>query len=287
MGNERPMEYSRMLPRMRTNMNFGREKLPWSQELWNRIDETVHTECKRTKVARKFLRLYGPIDGGQTTIHSDTVAIDGQQSLNVDETATTPLVEIVADFKLTAQQVDREEELMTAVTLAGRAANLISQGADVLIFQGQEAVEQHPLFAQKKVRLLSGNAGTGLLNGLSGIQIVEVDPSSVEGDELRFGEKTFEAVAKAYSRLQSGAGLAQAHYGPYALVLNFVQYADSLAPLEKTLIMPADRITSLVEVLRRNRHAASLHRASCVHWREHYGLSGRNRRHDDFFARGS
>ena len=136
---------------------------------------------------------------------------------------------------------------MTAVTLAGRAANLISQGADVLIFQGQEAVEQHPLFAQKKVRLLSGNAGTGLLNGLSGIQIVEVDPSSVEGDELRFGEKTFEAVAKAYSRLQSGTGLAQAHYGPYALVLNFVQYADSLAPLEKTLIMPADRITSLVE----------------------------------------
>ena len=48
MGNERPMEYSRMLPRMRTNMNFGREKLPWSQELWKRIDETVHTECKRT-----------------------------------------------------------------------------------------------------------------------------------------------------------------------------------------------------------------------------------------------
>ena len=67
MGNERPMEYSRMLPRMRTNMNFGREKLPWSQELWKRIDETVHTECKRTKVAGKFLPLYGPIDAPVST----------------------------------------------------------------------------------------------------------------------------------------------------------------------------------------------------------------------------
>jgi hypothetical protein len=28
MGYERPMEYSRTMPRMGTNMNFGREKLP-------------------------------------------------------------------------------------------------------------------------------------------------------------------------------------------------------------------------------------------------------------------
>ncbi|MGH9958285.1 MAG: encapsulin, partial [Pyrinomonadaceae bacterium] len=190
---------------------------------------------------------YGPVAAGQTTVHSDTVVIDGNgQSLSVDETATTPLVEILADFKLTAQQVDREEELMTAVTLATRAANLLAQAEDVLIFQGQAAVTTHPLFAEGKgkVRLLSGNAGTGLLGELPDIQTVQVDPIDV--DPLRFGEKTFEAVAEAYSRLQSGEGLAQAHYGPYALVLQHEPYADTYAPLATTLIMPADRIKPLV-----------------------------------------
>jgi uncharacterized linocin/CFP29 family protein len=164
--------------------------------------------------------------------------------LGVDETATTPLVEILADFKLTAQQVDREEELMTAVTLATRAANLLAQAEDVLIFQGQEAVTTHPLFVEGKVRLLSGNAGTGLLGGLPDIQTVQVEP--IDDNPLRFGEETFEAVAEAYSRLQSGEGLAQAHYGPYALVLQHEPYADTYAPLATTLIMPADRIKPLV-----------------------------------------
>jgi uncharacterized linocin/CFP29 family protein len=242
MGYERPIEYSQLMPRMRNN----REKLPWSQEIWNRIDQGVHNECQRTKVARKFLPLYGPVAAGQTTVHSDAVAVDGQ-SLGVDETATTPLVEILADFKLTAQQVDREEELMTAVTLATRAANLIAQAEDVLIFQGQAAVEgpqQHPLFRDGKVRLLSGNAGTGLLGGLPANQIINVPP--IDAAEQRFGENTFKEVAEAYSRLQSGEGLAQAHYGPYALVLHHEPYADTYAPLATTLIMPADRIKPLV-----------------------------------------
>jgi uncharacterized linocin/CFP29 family protein len=168
--------------------------------------------------------------------------------LSVDETATTPLVEILADFKLTAQQVDREEELMTAVTLATRAANLLAQAEDVLIFQGQAAAvegpQQHPLFKDGKVRLLSGNAGTGLLGGLPDIQTVQVEP--IDDDPLRFGERTFEEVAEAYSRLQSGEGLEQAHYGPYALVLHHEPYADTYAPLATTLIMPADRIKPLV-----------------------------------------
>lgn len=245
----RPMEYGRMMPRMRNN----REKLPWSQEIWNRIDQAVHNECQRTRVARKFLPLYGPVAAGQTTVHSDTVVVNGQSS-GVDETATTPLVETSADIVLTAQQVDREEELMTAVTLATRVANQIAQAEDVLIFQGQAAVEgpqQHPLFRDGKVRVLSGNASTGLLGDLPANQIIEVPPIDAAGQ--RYGENTFEKVAEAYSLLQSGDGLAQAHYGPYVLVLQFKQYADTYAPvltnqaaLANTLAITADRIKPLV-----------------------------------------
>jgi uncharacterized linocin/CFP29 family protein len=140
---------------------------------------------------------------------------------------------------------------MTAVTLATRAANLLAQAEDVLILQGQPAVETHPLFAEGKVRLLSGNAGTGLLGGLPANQIIEVEP--ISENPLRFGENTFEEVSEAYSLLQSGDGLEQAHYGPYALVLQFKQYADTYAPvltnqaaLANTLVITADRIKPLV-----------------------------------------
>ncbi len=70
--------------------------------------------------------------------------------------------------------------------------------------------------------------------------------SSSNNSQQRWGENTFAAVSKAYANLQSGVELAQAHYGPYALVLNFEPYVDTYAPLPTTLIMPADRIARLV-----------------------------------------
>lgn len=81
------------------------------------------------------------------------------------------------------------------------------------------------------------------------IQIVPVatlPPRQPQDTETRWGENAFAAVARAYSILQSGEGLAQAHYGPYALVFQHVPYADTYAPLATTLIMPADRIKPLV-----------------------------------------
>jgi len=244
-----------MMPRNGTNMNLGREKLPWSQEVWNRIDQAVHDECERTKIARKFIPLYGPVAPGELIVISDTVVRDGQ-TLTVNEAATIPLIELLVEFTLTLQQVDRESELMTAVTLATRAANLLSQAEDVVIFQGQNAItgpNPHPLFADNKVRVRSGPAGDGLVRAAekNPVQVIRVpalepdDPGDIN-EPRRFGERTFAAVADGYSRLQSGAGLQQAHYGPYALALHNEPYADTYAPLATTLIMPADRIRPLM-----------------------------------------
>lgn len=135
-GSGMPMASGGMAAGVGNKMSLGREKLSWGQDIWNRIDQAVHGECQRTKVAKTFLPLYGPLPPGKTTVNSDAVLIDGQ-SLNVDETAYIPLVEIVVDFKLTPQQVEREQDWMTAVTLATRAANLLSQAEDLLIFRGR------------------------------------------------------------------------------------------------------------------------------------------------------
>ena len=228
-------------------LNNGRDKLPWSQEVWDRIDQAVHAECGRTKVAEKFLPMHGPVDPGTLTVPSDTVIVDGQ-TLTVNEAATTPLVELQVEYIMRQQHIEREEELMTAVTLATRAANWLSQAEDLVIFQGQSAIDgsdgpQHPLFRDNKVQARSGPAGPGLLNAATAdIQVVAVPALDPSERPQSHGENTFRAVADAYSRFQSGA-----HYGPYALVLNFAQWADTYSPLEhESVVITADRIKPLV-----------------------------------------
>ena len=115
----------------------NRNQIPWEQEIWDRIDTAVHDECKRTKIAAKFLPIH-VASPKELTIPSDTVIVGngrGNQKLSVDEVAINPLLELVVEFKLTVQQVEREAALGTAVTLATRAANLISQAEDIAIFQ--------------------------------------------------------------------------------------------------------------------------------------------------------
>ncbi len=241
----------------------NRNQIPWDEEIWNRIDRAVHDECKRTKIATKFLPIYVPPSPNQLTIPSDTVVLSSgispdrqsDQKLMIDEAATTPIIELVTEFKLTVQQAEREAELGTAVTLATRSANLLAQGQDIVIFQGKNATvgkNQHPLFRDRKVIIKSGSAGLGLVNAPEAegsnpkIQIVTVPVLSPDETQPRWGENTFGAVSESYSRLQSGEGLAQAHYGPYVCVLNFQPYADTYAPLPTTLIIPADRIKPLV-----------------------------------------
>jgi uncharacterized linocin/CFP29 family protein len=233
----------------------SRDKVAWPPEVWERIDEAVHAECQRIGIAAKFLPMYGPIEVTKTYVLADIVRTD-QPTLNVDETDTRAIVEIQFPFELTRQQVEEEEDRGTAVTLATRAANLLTQGMDQLIFRGADALSgDNPLFRPGLVELKSGRQGVGvglvnLPNSRPDRLVVPVPALEARpGDtQTRWGENTFAGVARAYSILQSGfdSELTQAHYGPYCCILQHVQFADTFAPLATTLIMPADRIKPLV-----------------------------------------
>jgi uncharacterized linocin/CFP29 family protein len=234
--------------------NLGRDKLSWPQEMWDRIDAAVHDEMKRTVIARRFIPVV-PAAPDALTVAADTVTVNtGEPAaankglLQVNESAVTEIIEIWVEFSLTQQQVEREATLSSAVTLATRAANLLAQGEDLLINQGNDVLKNNPLFTEGRIHTRAGPGPVGLANRKSlpndgGDQVLDVkftdDPAP---REERYGENTFGVVEDAYSRLQ-GKG----HYGPYALVLPPGPNADTRAPLKTTLIMPADRITSLVE----------------------------------------
>lgn len=210
-------------------MNLGRERLTWSEDIWKSIDAAVHDEVLRTSVAAKFIPLPGPVAPEVQTVPSDLINVD---TMTVDEVAVTPIVELGVEFGLTRQQITNEPQLATAITLATRSANLLTQAEDMTLFQGDSAFS-NPLF--KRVQHTGGSAGAGLLKVTD--QVVKVPPVSAGV----YGEHTFQAVAQAYSLLQG-----QGHYGPYALALRSEIYADTYAPLPDTLAMPSDRIKPLV-----------------------------------------
>ncbi len=232
-------------------MKLGREHLEWSQETWAQIDKAVHDEAHRVRISMKYIPIHMTASDSMS-IPADTVETDDQKPLSVDEGKTISIFEILTSFSMTKQQVSKEGDVTTAITLATRATNILIQGEDILMFQGDDALETgskpDPLFASGRIRHRTSSFGTGLLGAVAALkdpssQTIPVDPTSVSSppSENTYGENTFGAVSAAYSRLQR-----KGHYGPYALALHSDIYADAFAPLKTTLIMPADRIKPLV-----------------------------------------
>jgi uncharacterized linocin/CFP29 family protein len=247
----------------------GRSKIPWSKDVWDRIDQAVTAEVARTRVSARFLpkRQVPPKTTSVPTDSYTFAPLAGGTSpiLTVDEGATIRLNEYYVEFELTPQQVDQEEGDFkslghsTAVTLATKAANTLAQAEDLIVFQGQNAITGSTLFTQDYVLMLNGNEplDTGILNFPVGsnapgagpltvapapaITVIPVPPMSPAVPGVIYGPNTFEYVVQAYSALQ-----AIGQYGPYALVLETVPYADTFAPLPATLTLTADRIKPLV-----------------------------------------
>jgi uncharacterized linocin/CFP29 family protein len=247
--------------------NNGRDKIHWSKDVWDRIDKAVHVEMMRTRVAQKFLPIR-PVFPRTTSVPSDFIQAPAQNdpTFTVDEGATTRLNEYWVEFSLTPQQVDHETGDMmelghsTAVTLATRAANILAQAEDLVIFQGANALPA-ALFnppapgvgvqpPPPSVFNRGAPLDTGLLDLPLGaaaappllppVQAVQVAPLAAANPGV-YGSNTFQEVARAYALLQ-GAG----QYGPYALVLQTTPYADSYAPVAAGLVITADRIKPLM-----------------------------------------
>jgi len=211
-------------------------------------------------------------------------------SYTIDEGAVVRLIELSTDFILTPTQVEHETHVRhdqhgpshhdehgagqpgpgahgehghpggehrhhgfsTAVTLATRAANVLAQADDMLMFQGLAAFSTQFYNNFIRWRPSGQPSDYGLLDvvpllstgstvpALPAAQVIPVQLKTA-GTPSVYGENTFEAVTAAYATL-----MGNGQYGPFALTLHNVPYADSFAPLPSTLIMPADRIAPLM-----------------------------------------
>jgi uncharacterized linocin/CFP29 family protein len=211
-------------------VNLGRETVGWTADVWARLDKAVHDEMNLALVAAKFIPLEGPLEGA-LTVPAELIDPD---TMTISETAVLPMIELSVGFGLTQEQTESEAQLGTAVTLATRAANLLAQAEDLLIFQGDAALAA-AVFKTVQVR---GSGGPGLLAAAA----YALGVPAVDLPHRRYGENVFAAVVSAIAYLET-----KGHYGPYALVLQSTVYADTLVPIPGTLLMPADQIKPLLE----------------------------------------
>jgi hypothetical protein len=295
-----------------TKSSRGKDQIQWSAEVWNTLDLAVTDEMMRTRVGAKFLpQVHVPKK--QTNVESDVVVIPGKPTaaaptfdpaLSVDESETTRVQEYWTTFFLSVAQVESEEQqemqasnqtaassaqgqttngqgaashphrASTACSLALRAANILAQAEDLVLFSGQNAVVNSPLFTGiggiaggPLIQFLDPNLSTDLDNGLlniqsllnangvptsnvimlPGTQVIAIHPvPPALGTQPTFPflyrENTLNAVAQGFSALQ-----AAGHYENYALVLHTYPYADLHQALPTTLIEPVEPVSHLVK----------------------------------------
>src|SRR5712691_9380694 len=171
-------------------MKLGRENLDWSKETWEQIDKATHDEAHRVRITMKYIPIHMTTSDA-LSIPADTIETLDQKPLAVDEGRTISIFEILTGFSMTKQQVSKEGDVTTAITLATRSTNILIQGEDILMFQGDSALETgtnpNPLFKSGRIRHRNSSFGLGLLGAIAAIpdppgpasQTVTVEPTSV------------------------------------------------------------------------------------------------------------
>jgi hypothetical protein len=249
----------------------------------------AHVEKKKTNVASDIVTI--PAQPA-AVVNGQPAPPPFDPALSVDESQTTRIQEYWVTFKMSVAQIEAEEheeaamaphtpppqhdggaggeqhhQMMhshrasTGVSLSMRTANILAQAEDLVLFNGQNAVVNSPLFAgaaggNSLVQFLDQNLSTHLDNGLLNItsagnivlpnasQVIPVHPTApgTANTPPLYAEASLNAIASGFSVLQ-GLG----HYEHYALVLHTIPYADLHQALKTTLIEPVEPISHLIK----------------------------------------
>jgi hypothetical protein len=233
----------------------------WQQKTWDAINQAIRDEDGQLNIGKNILP-YFQVDSEVPYVPAERI---DPETLTISETDKTSIIEIAVNFALTKAQYKKEDEIPNPGTLAIYAQKDLTTARDVLLFQGHKGFETDKLFTSNKVIITNGPSnssrngffrsshnnsledffGPGILGAAELTrQIVQVEP--VEPDpknpaQNSYGENTFGKVAVAISILRDAG-----HIGPFSLVFNIAQFADSLRALRNTLVTPADRIKELI-----------------------------------------
>jgi uncharacterized linocin/CFP29 family protein len=214
------------------NGNLGRDKL-WNQQIWSDIDKAVQDEVGRIRVAQKVFP--STVVNNLLPVIANTAAL-GPGALRAGVDTFRPFLELSREFVLTQAQVDGEENMHLAPTLARLAASAIASAEDTVLFFGQNSIGH---IAGTGVSVTNqGALPPGFVAEAAAfavINVTNVTAANPVGNIIR-------AVSQSMAALN-----ADAQPGPYALFLPPNRYAAAFAPTAPgTLQTPGDQINRVV-----------------------------------------
>ena len=216
-------------------------ELNWSDAQWQKVNDTVTEAFQRASVASAFLPMYGPLSGSAEIVRNELVVRNKSTkpptvSLDANHDGVNlKLVNVTVNVQLSSEQV-AEETLSNALLAFRRAANILAQEEDRIVFDGFD--RQRP----KDERIYIANEGTlEPQNGLA-------DPSArqnfkdLDTRPDTTGQAIVLAVVNAIGELEG-----RLHPAPFASVMGNKLFDEAHNPDKSSLVLPADRITPFLK----------------------------------------
>lgn len=200
---------------------LARESADLSAELWNSIDAAVINTARNQLSCRRFLKVFGPLGPGATT-----VAVDGTAK---EEVLEGGIGRIVGRTQLELPMFYED------FTLFGRDMELAAQTGLPLDLSAATSAAKKAAHREDDL-ILNGNKALGV----EGLATVKGSVKMKKGD-WKVGENAFSDIAAAVSELAKTG-----HLGRYALVVAPDLFLDLQRLQPNTGMLEIDRIKKLI-----------------------------------------
>lgn len=221
-------------------------ELSWTDAQWQKVNDAVTEAFGKASIASAFLPCYGPLSGSAEIVRNERlIQVDARKS-DVTGDPIPPMVKLDGDHRgvnlrlvnltvnviLSSEQV-ADETLSNAMLAFGRAANLLAQEEDRIVFAGfgrgpggddSKYVANARLEPQK-----------GLADLVARQDFPSLQPAATQGQSI------INAVVNAIHGLEDDF-----NPGPFACVLGNTLYEAVYAPTQN-LVLPADTIKPMLK----------------------------------------
>jgi uncharacterized linocin/CFP29 family protein len=213
-------------------MTQNNPQVPWTDEQWARINQVIHEEASRARIAARFLPLFGPLPGDADFIRAETIH-DDDAPLSIGDRHTLRLATLAAQVQVRSAQ-SADPEMRSVLALFRRAANVLARLEDAVVFRGL---------------VLDGSGGVKPGGGIGGIppKLLEVhggEPAPglwIDRDPIQVwpptGHELVRVVSEVIGDLEAGG-----HFGPFAAVFGQKLFLIAQTPDDHSLVLPQDRI---------------------------------------------
>jgi uncharacterized linocin/CFP29 family protein len=216
--------------------------VPWTEEQWARIEQTIHQEANAARVAAKFLPLYGPLPKDTDFVRTEKLldpAATGLSYNTVEDKTTVQLATLQVKVWLRGAQM-ADPELSSALQLFRRAANVLARLEDEVVFKGLDAstaaAAAQPTggSALQGWEITSDTASKGLWSATSTSPKQTITTPGATPPTV--GDLLVTAVSASILDLEKAG-----HFGPFAVVLGHTLFNEAENP-SPSLVLPQDRI---------------------------------------------